>query len=191
MGKIIVIDGVDGSGKGTQYRLLKDRLEKEKYVLYKFAFPRYKDEASIFIRRYLEGMYGERPGDVSAYQASLCYAMDRFDAIKANPEFRDAMTDPNVIMLTDRYTTSNLIHQGPKITDIQERKKFNSWLWNLEYEILGIPKPDMVIIPILETEANIQLIRNRDISTRANDNNMSKDIHESDNEYLRQTIATC
>jgi len=190
MGKIIVIDGVDGSGKGTQCKLLRERLKLENYALYSCSFPRYHDEASIFVRRYLNGDYGLNPTDVSAYQASLCYAMDRYDFFKTDKEAKEAMEDPNVIMVTDRYTTSNLIHQGTKINDKQEQAKFNDWLWNLEYEILGIPKPDMVIIPVLEPKANIELVRKRNIEARALENKMQIDIHEADMEYLRRTIES-
>lgn len=190
MGKIIVIDGVDGSGKGTQCKLLKERLNKENYSLYSCSFPRYEDDASIFVRRYLDGFYGKNPSDVSAYQASLGYALDRYDFFKTNKEAKEALEDPNVIMVTDRYTTSNLIHQGTKIQNQQEQAKFNDWLWNLEYEILGIPRPDMVIIPVLEPEANIKLITQRNIANRAKANKMGTDIHEADIEYLKQTITS-
>lgn len=190
MGKIIVIDGVDGSGKGTQCKLLRERLKKENYTLYSCSFPRYHDEASILVRRYLNGEYGTNPSDVSAYQASLCYAMDRYDFFRTNKEAKEAMQDPDVIMVTDRYTTSNLIHQGTKIKDKEEQAIFNDWLWHLEYEILRIPKPDMVIIPVLETEANIELVRKRNIEIRALENKMTQDIHEADLEYLRQTIKS-
>lgn len=190
MGKIIVIDGVDGSGKGTQCALLKKRLKEENYSLFSCSFPRYNDEASIFVRRYLNGDYGTNPSDVSAYQASLCYAMDRWNYFKTNKETREAMTNPNVIMLTDRYTTSNLIHQGTKIEDKKEQAKFNEWLWHLEYEILGIPKPDMVIIPVLDEQYNLKLIEKRNIASRALENKMTKDIHEADLEYLKRTIRS-
>lgn len=190
MGKIIVIDGVDGSGKGTQCKLLRDRLKEENYNLYSYSFPRYDNEASVFVRRYLSGEYGINPNDVSAYQASLGYAMDRYDFFKTNKEAKEAIEDPNVIMVTDRYTTSNLIHQGTKIKDKQEQAKFNDWLWKLEYEILGIPKPDMVIIPVLDPQANIELVRKRNIVSRATENKMVTDIHEADIEYLRQTIES-
>ena len=190
MGKIIVIDGVDGSGKGTQCKILKERLKKENYILYSCSFPRYDDDASIFVRRYLNGDYGTNPSDVSAYQASLCYAMDRYDFFRTNKEAKEAMQDPNIIMVTDRYTTSNLIHQGTKIEDKKEQAKFNEWLWNLEYNILGIPKPDMVIIPVLEPNANLELVRKRNIETRALENKMSKDIHEANLEYLKRTIES-
>lgn len=190
MGKIIVIDGVDGSGKGTQCKLLKERLERENYALYSCSFPRYEDEASIFVRRYLNGDYGKNPSDVSAYQASYFYALDRFNFFKTNKEAIEAIADPNVIMVSDRYTTSNLIHQGTKISDKQEQAKFNEWLWKQEYEILGIPKPDMVIIPVLEPEANMELVRKRNIAARATENKMSTDIHETDMEYLRKTIES-
>ena len=168
----------------------KKRLEEENYNLFSCSFPRYNDEASIFVRRYLNGDYGTNPNEVSAYQASLCYAMDRWDYFKTNKEAREAMSDPNVIMVTDRYTTSNLIHQGTKIEDKKEQAKFNEWLWNLEYEILGIPKPDMVIIPVLEPNANLELVRKRNIETRALENKMTKDIHEANLEYLRRTIES-
>jgi len=190
MGKIIVIDGVDGSGKGTQCKILRDRLEKENYTLYSCSFPRYQNESSIFVRRYLNGDYGINPTDVSAYQASLGYALDRYDFFKTNKEAKEAMLDPNVIMVTDRYTTSNLIHQGTKIKDKKEQAKFNEWLWELEYEILGIPKPDMVIIPVLDPQTNIELIKKRNIANRAIENKMGNDIHETDIEYLRQTIES-
>ena len=188
MAKVIVIDGPDGSGKGTQCSMLKQRLISENYTLFSCSFPRYKDESSICVRRYLDGLYGEKPSDVSAYQASLCYALDRMDFFKSNLEFKEIKENPNVIILTDRYTTSNLIHQGAKIDNPAERAKFNEWLWDLEYNILEIPRPDMVIIPLWEVQTNIDLVYNRGIENRAGDNNMSKDIHEEDIDYLRRCI---
>lgn len=186
MGKIIVIEGIDGSGKETQSMLLKERLIRENYSLFLLDFPQYQKDSSFFVRQYLSGNYSEKASDVSPKQASLCYAMDRFDLFKANKEVKEALADPDVILLANRYTTSNILFQASKANSEEEVYKLIDWLCELEYGILEIPRPDMVIMPHVEINKNIELLTNRDVAKTAKKNNMVTDIHETDYEYLRK-----
>ena len=190
MSKLIVIEGIDGSGKGTQSKMLYDRLKRENYDLYNLTFPQYQEESSYFVRQYLSGNYGTNATDVSAKQASLCYAMDRFHAFKGNPQTQAAVASQNTIMLANRYTTSNILYQATKAKTTDEIYELIDWICHLEYEILEIPKPDLVIMPVVEIEKNISMMRKRDIEQNAKNNNMSKDIHEQNIEYLRKVHAT-
>ncbi len=186
MGKVIVIEGVDGSGKGTQSKLLSDRLKQENYDLFNLTFPQYHDESSYFVRQYLSGAYGTTAASVSAKQASLCYAMDRFHAFKADKATIEAVNNPNKILLANRYTTSNILFQATKAKTVQEIYDLIDWICETEYGILEIPKPDMVIMPVVEIEKNIEMMKKRDVTQNAKNNNMSKDIHELDLDYLRR-----
>ncbi|MBE6140487.1 MAG: thymidylate kinase [Firmicutes bacterium] len=185
MGKIIVFEGLDGSGKETQHRLLKERLIKEGYKLFLLDFPQYKSESSYFVRQYLAGKYNKLACGVSAKQASLCYAMDRFDIFKSNEEVKEALKNPEVILLANRYTTSNILFQAAKADLKEEIYELIDWICHLEYEILQIPKPDMVIMPFVEINKNIEILLQRDIEKNAQKNKMKQDIHEKDYEYLR------
>lgn len=190
MSKLIVIEGIDGSGKGTQSKLLSERLKAENYDLYNLTFPQYHEESSIFVRQYLSGVYGTNANDVSAKQASLCYAMDRFHAFKGNEGTKAALASPNTIMLANRYTTSNILYQATKAASTDEIYELIDWICELEYGVLEIPEPDIVIMPYVEIEKNISMMRKRDVAQNARNNNMSKDIHELDIEYLRKVHAT-
>lgn len=178
MGKLIVIEGTDGSGKSTQFRLLSERLEKESISFKHLVFPRYSEESSALIRMYLGGEFGSKPTDVNAYAASAFYAVDRYASYKKDwGEWYEA----GGLVLSDRYTTSNAVHQASKETGAQQNE-YLKWLYDFEYDKLGLPAPDLVIYLDVPTDFSEKLLRHRE-----QDTNTNADIHEQDTEYL----ATC
>lgn len=178
MGKLIVIEGTDGSGKSTQFRLLSQHLKEDKVCFKHLVFPRYSQDSSALIRMYLGGEFGTKPTDVNAYAASTFYAVDRYASYKMD---WGAWYQEGGLVLSDRYTTSNAVHQTSK--EPQERRKaFLQWLYDLEYDKLGLPKPDLVIYLDVPTDFTEKLLRRRE-----QDTNTSADIHEQDMQYL----ATC
>ena len=181
MGKLIVLEGTDGSGKSTQFALLKKRLEEEGTVFRTLVFPRYDQPSSSLIRMYLSGEFGSEPVDVNAYAASIFYAVDRYASYRM--DWLDWYANGGLI-LSDRYTTSNAVHQGAKVPD-EERPAFFRWLCELEYEKMGLPKPDLVLYLDMPTELTEGLMRKRENST-----NTHADIHEKDLDYLRHCRKT-
>lgn len=177
MGKLIVFEGTDGSGKSTQFGLLTKRLEQEQVSFRRLRFPRYDQESSALIRMYLGGHFGSDPEAVNAYAASTFYAVDRYASYLQDWK-RDY--EEGELFLLDRYTTSNAVHQGSKVAK-EEREQFYSWLYELEYEKMGLPKPDLVILLDMPIELTRQLMRQREADT-----NTSADIHEQDLVYLEQ-----
>ena len=178
MGKLIVIEGTDGSGKSTQFRLLSEHLEKDGTAFKHLVFPRYQEESSALIRMYLGGTFGTKPTDVNAYAASTFYAVDRYASYKMD---WGSWYEEGGLVLSDRYTTSNAVHQASKQPE-ETRKDFLSWLYDFEYDKLGLPRPDLVIYLDVPTDFTEKLLRRREQNT-----NTTADIHEQDNEYL----ATC
>ena len=176
MGKLIVLEGTDGSGKSTQFALLKKRLEAEGVAFHTLVFPRYSAPSSALIRMYLNGDFGSEPGDVNAYAASVFFSVDRFASYRM--DWREIYEGGGLI-LSDRYTTSNAVHQGAKVPE-EERPAFFRWLCELEYEKMGLPKPDLVLYLDMPTELTEGLMRKRESST-----NTHADIHEKDLDYLR------
>ena len=175
MGKLIVLEGTDGSGKATQCALLAKALAEMGIECRKVEFPRYQEESSALIRMYLGGNFGDKPSDVNAYAASTFYAVDRYASFM---EDWGQFYDQGGLVLADRYTTSNAVHQGSKLT-AAERKDYFNWLFDFEYGLMGLPEPDLVIyldVPIEQTSRNM---RNREAQT-----NTSADIHEKDTDYL-------
>lgn len=181
MGKLIAIDGVDASGKETQTELLYQRLVKEGYKVRRVSFPAYDRDSSVLVKEYLSGKYGTKPEDVNAYAASLLFAVDRFSSYRTDWE-EDYNNE--TIILADRYVTSNMIHQAGKLADKNEKPEFINWLYDIEYEKLGIPKPDAVVFLDMPTDFAVQLMANRNnkISGEA-----EKDIHENNKEYLEKS----
>ncbi len=180
-GKLIVIEaGTDASGKETQTKMLYDRLIKEGYNVKKVSFPSYQEEYSALVRMYLNGEFGKNPNDVDCYVASTFYAVDRYASYKTNwGEFYEE----GGIVLCDRYTTSNMVHQAAKL-DTSEREKFLNWLWEFEYTLYKLPQPDEVFFLDVIPEVSQKLMQNRlnKITGEA-----KKDIHESDKAYLEKS----
>ena len=174
-GKLIVLEGIDGSGKSSQYRRICARMEQDKIAYNHIVFPRYDKDSSALIRMYLGGQFGMNPSDVNAYAASTFYAVDRYASMK---KVWGEYYEQGGLILTDRYTTSNAVHQGVKCAP-EERVAFLQWLDDFEHNKMGLPRPDMVIYLDVPTEATVQLLRSREAQT-----NTHADIHEKDTAYL-------
>jgi dTMP kinase len=175
MGKLIVFEGIDGSGKSTQFRRICARLESEGRHFKKLTFPRYQEQSSALIRMYLGGAFGENPGDVNAYAASTFYAVDRFASYIQ--DWREAYLAGSLI-LADRYTTSNAIHQMAKLP-FKEWDSYLAWLEQYEYELLSLPRPDVVAFLDMPPAVSQRLL-----SRRYAGDESRKDIHERNCAYL-------
>ena len=181
MGKLIVIDGTDGSGKETQMNILQENLKKNNIEFKKVSFPNYDAPSSSLVKMYLSGEFGTDPKSVSPYVASTFYAVDRYATYKKELE---EYYEKGGLILADRYTTANMVHQAGKIKDKEERNKFLTWLWDLEFNLYKIPKPDKVFFLNMPIEFVEELIKNR--KNKFN-NNQVKDIHERDEGHLRDS----
>ena len=175
MGKMIVIEGLDGSGKSTQAELLKKWLETEGYKTYTLDLPYYNDPSSTLVKMYLGGELGDKPSDVNAYAASTFYAVDRYASFKKHWE-KEYNSDK--IVVANRYTTSNASHQMTKLNE-EEWDCYLDWLFEFEYKKLGIPEPDLVIYLDMPVDISQKLL-----SKRYNGDETKKDVHERDVEYL-------
>ena len=178
MGKLIVIEGTDGSGKSTQFKRLTQRLSDENRIFQKLVFPQYAEPSSALIRMYLGGEFGTKPTDVNPYAASSFYAVDRYASYK---KVWGDFYEKGGLVVSDRYTTSNAVHQASKVEG-QAQKDFLKWLYEFEYDQLGLPCPDLIIYLDVPTDFTEQMMRRREADTHT-----SADIHEQDMEYL----ATC
>ena len=178
MGKLFVIDGTDGSGKQTQFQKLQERLTKEGIDYKTVSFPNYDSESSSLVKMYLSGKFGENAKDVSPYIASTFYAADRYATFKIG--YQDYYENGGII-LADRYTTANMVHQAGKIYDKAERKKFLDWLWDFEFNLYGIPVPTEVFFLNMPVEKSIDLIKDRENKFT---HGQAKDIHEKDKNHL-------
>lgn len=179
MGKLFVIEGTDSSGKQTQLEELKRRFEKEKIEYKSVSFPNYESNSSELVKIYLSGELAENPKEISPYIASTFYAADRYETFKR--EYEKYYNNGGII-LADRYTTSNMVHQAGKIEDAEERKKFLDWLWNFEFNLYGLPVPTQIIFLNMPTEYAIKLMKNRKNKFT---NEEKKDIHERNLEHLK------
>lgn len=178
MGKLFVIDGTDGSGKQTQFDKLKERLTKEKIEYKTVSFPNYDSPSSSLVKMYLSGEFGTDAKKISPYIASTFYAADRFATFKK--EYEEYYNNGGII-LADRYTTANMVHQAGKIHNNEERKKFLSWLWDFEFNLYGLPIPSKVFFLKMPPEVSLELIKDRENKFTHNE---KKDIHESDKQHL-------
>ncbi len=184
-GKLIVIEGLDGSGKATQAKLLCESLEKQGLKVRKVSFPDYDSASSALVKMYLNGEFGKDPNDVNAYAASAFYAVDRYASYKK--DWGKFYEDGGVIV-ADRYTTSNAVHQCSKLNE-EAWDEYLEWLFDFEYEKLGIPAPDAVIYLKVDTEVSQKLM-----TGRYDGDESKKDIHEGNIDYLnrsRKAAAYC
>lgn len=179
-GKLIVLEGVDGSGKSTQFRLLTQALEGRGVDFRTVAFPRYKEDSSALLRAYLEGKFGGDPSDVSAYAASTFFFVDRFASYKTDwGEYYNS----GGLVLCDRYTSSNAIHQGAKLPE-GERVDFFRWLYDFEFGLMELPRPDAVLYMDVDLKGCISRLRERE-----NAGLSRADIHEAHDSYLVDCLS--
>ena len=179
--KLIVVEGVDSSGKATQSALLKEKLKETGANVVSVEFPNYASNSSSVVKMYLNGEFGEDPNAVSPYAASMFFAVDRVASVKAT--WKELFSNGNIV-IADRYTTSNMVHQASKILDTEKKSEFLDWLYDLEYNKLSLPKPDMVIFLDMPVENARQLMEKR---ANKIDNSDVKDIHERNADYLKQS----
>ena len=184
----IVFEGLDGSGKSTQNNLLFNHLRKEGYKVFKTDFPQYGTKSAGLIEEYLNGKYGSAK-EVGPYRASVFYACDRYDASSKIKK----LLKQGTIVISDRYVASNIGHQGGKIKGKKKRKEYLKWLYNLEYKIFGIPKPDITII--LKTSPKFSLKLAHKITDKEKLNKRKfylskkkRDIHEKDLIHLKNSL---
>ena len=174
MGKLIVIEGLDGSGKSTQLSLLPDRLSANGIDCRTVSFPDYESDSSALVKMYLAGKFGTKPSDVNPYAASAFYTVDRYASYKSvwGEYYNSGGT-----VVSGRYTTSNAVHQTSKLPE-SEWKAFLDWLYDFEYGKIAIPKPDKVIFLDMPVGVSQKLLDRRYSAGGG------RDIHESDTEYL-------
>lgn len=180
-GKFIVIEGTDGSGKGTQTRLLIKTLKYKGVDVIETDFPRYGNNSAMFVEKYLRGEYGSLK-DIDAKKASLFYALDRYDASHEMKKW----LDEGKFIISNRYVTSNMGHQTGKIECKDECDEFLNWLLELEYEILGIPEPDKIIFLHVLPEIGQKLVDKKNEIEREYAKGKKRDIHESDIDHLKK-----
>lgn len=180
-GKLIIIEsGSDASGKATQSEELLKKLTADGYNVRKVEYPNYKSESSTLVKMYLRGDFGKNADDVDAYIASTFFTADRYASFKT--EWEEFYRSGGIV-IADRYTTSNMVHQASKM-EIEERDKYLDWLEDYEYNLFKIPRPDEVIFLNIPVDYSIKLMENRKNKFTGED---EKDIHESDKSYLRKT----
>lgn len=177
-GKLIVIEGLDGSGKATQTQKLFESLQSRGEKVIKVSFPDYNSDSSSLVKMYLGGEFGTDPGDVNPYAASSFYAVDRYASYAKNWK---SFYNEGGIIIADRYTTSNAIHQCAKLPD-EKWDAFIEWLFEYEYKLLGIPEPYHTIYLRVDPNISQELL-----TKRYSGNEVKKDIHESNLEYLRRS----
>ncbi len=178
MGKLFVIDGTDGSGKQTQFEKLKERLTEEGIDYRVVSFPNYDDPSSSLVKMYLSGEFGENAKEVSPYIASTFYAADRYATYK---RFLEKYYQEGGLILADRYTTANMVHQAGKIKEKKEREKFLDWLWDFEFNLYGLPVPTKAFFLNMPPEYALKLMEHRENKFTHTD---KKDIHERDKNHI-------
>ena len=179
MGKLIIIEsGSDASGKATQAKKIYDRLVSEGYNVKKVEYPNYESDSSALIKMYLNGDFGTDANEVDPYIASTFYTVDRYASYKT--EWEEFYKSGGII-IADRYTTSNMVHQASKIDDREKREKYLNWLYEFEFTMYKLPKPDRVIFLDMPPQYSQELMKNRKNKITGAD---EKDIHEGNKEYL-------
>lgn len=179
MGFLYVIEsGSDACGKATQSRLLYEYFLNKHKKVKKIEFPNYKSDSSLFVKMYLAGEFGNSPEDVDPYITSTFFALDRYVTFKKELE---KFYNDDYIIIADRYTTSNMVYQAGKYDKIEEKDKFLQWLYDYEFNILKLPKPDKVFFLDLPFEISYKLL-----NLRTEKNKVVSDIHEKDKKYLEK-----
>ncbi len=179
--KLVVIEGVDSSGKQTQSDILMDNIKNIGLPVEKIVFPNYESDTSSLVKRYLGGEFGSNANDVNPYTASAFFAVDRVGSIYS--VWKERLENTKIV-IADRYVTSNMIHQASKIENSAEREAFLDWVYDFEYEKLNLPKPDLIIFLDMPVKYAMQLMANR--LNKINSSEI-KDIHESDEDYLNKS----
>ncbi|MEG0068769.1 dTMP kinase [Cetobacterium sp.] len=183
-GKLIVIEGTDSSGKETQTKILFEKLNENKEIvkkIRKISFPNYESPACEPVKMYLAGEFGTDAEKVNPYPVSTMYAIDRYASYKKD---WGKFYNEGGVIVTDRYTTSNMVHQASKIDDSKQKEDYLNWLEDLEYEKMEIPRPDLIIFLNMPTEMAEELMAKRKNKITGED---KKDIHEKNGEYLRKS----
>lgn len=176
MGRFIVIEGLDGSGKTTQGKLLAERLRAEGKKVRELSFPCYGEKSASLVEMYLGGELGESPSDTNGYAASMLYAADRY--ISYVTDWKKDVEDGECTVLATRYTTANAYHQLSKL-DRAEWDSFFEWLYDFEFSKIGLPRPDCVVLLSMNQE-----ISSKNVKDRSNQTGQKIDIHEKDKDYL-------
>jgi dTMP kinase len=189
-GKLIVFEGLDGSGKSTQTKLLESRLKKEGYRVVRIDFPQYGKKSAGLVEEYLNGKYGTTD-EVGPYRASIFYACDRYDASFQIRQWLEEGT----IVISDRYVGSNVGHQGGKIKDKEEREKYLKWLFGLEYNVFGIPRPDITFLLKTSPEWSLKLAGKITDPEKLEKRKSylggkEKDLHEEDRAHLANALES-
>ncbi len=179
MGKLFVIDGTDGSGKQTQVEELEKKLKERNIEYRKADFPNYDSPSSALVKMYLSGEFGDNAKNISPYIASTFYAVDRYATFKK--DFEEFYNNGGIV-IADRYTTSNMVHQAGKIDNEEERDKFLNWLEDYEFNLYGLPRPTEVFFLNMPVEKAMELTKNRENKFT---HNTQKDIHERDINHLK------
>lgn len=177
MGTLIVIEGTDGSGKATQTQLLTKRLTDMEFPIHRLSFPCYESDSSALVKMYLNGSFGDDPNRINAFAASSFYAVDRYASFKTDWEKE---YNAGKILISDRYTISNAIHQGVKLSK-EKRRTYLDWLYDFEYKKLGIPAPDLIFYLDVPTDLTNKLRQQRESQTHT-----KPDIHETNTAYLAE-----
>ena len=178
-GKLIVLEGIDGSGKSAQYKRICEHLMQDGIAYHHIVFPRYDNDSSALIRMYLGGEFGAKPSDVNAYTASTFFAVDRYASFVTD---WGKLYNEGGFILSDRYTTSNAVHQGGKLPD-DELETYFEWLYDFEYVKIGLPVPDLVLYLDVDVETSLKRMQRRQEKT-----NTDADIHEKDAAYLSNCL---
>ena len=184
MGYLIAIEGVDGSGKETQSRLLFEKIKDKKEDTILITFPNYKSQSSGLVKMYLNGEFGDNAKDVNAYIASTFFAADRYASFMSDWK---EMYENNGLVIADRYASANMVHQASKIPDIKEREEFLNWLYKLEYEFYKIPKPDIVFFLDVPLEYRENLVAGRKNKITGEE---KQDIHEKDKDHIKESYLS-
>lgn len=180
-GKLIVIEGTDSSGKETQTKLLFEKLKAMREDTIKISFPNYDSPACEPVKMYLAGEFGNDAQKINPYPVSTMFAIDRYASYKTD---WGKFYNNGGVIVTDRYVTSNMVHQASKLEDQNEKEIYLTWLEDLEYDKMGIPRPDLVIFLNMPTEKAVELMAARKNKITGED---KKDIHEDNFEYLKKS----